>query len=134
VACCGARASRIHPRRLNVNTILFPKLMSFFDRFRSSSNQSNSGGSTPGGSTPTDGASQVVRLRVNAGDEVEVPASEAQGKTIAQLFEQYADDLGIEPGRITRYVDSGTILSGTAPVTLGRTYRGAAATDEKGTN
>ena len=90
--------------------------MSFFDSFFSNNNNS---------------VKTVVVLTAGT-ERVEVPADIAQGKTVAQLFAQYAEQLGIDAERINRYVDAGRIISEGAPVEIGREYSGAVSGESKG--
>lgn len=90
--------------------------MSLFDAFFSGNNSNT--------------ADHVV---LNAGtEEVKVPANEAQGKTLQQLFAQYAEQLGIDVERINRFVDAGRVVPGTTQVQLGRVYSGAVNSESKG--
>jgi hypothetical protein len=92
--------------------------MSFFDNFFSSNSNS---------STNT---SMVV---LTAGTErVEIPASNAQGKTVSQLFAEYGEELGIDTDRINRYVDAGRIVTADTPVEAGRQYSGNTTAESKG--
>lgn len=94
--------------------------MSFFDSFFNNSNSN---------STDT---SMVV---LTAGTErVEIPASDAQGKTVSQLFQQYGEQLGVDTDRINRYVDAGRIVTADTPVEPGRSYSGNTTAESKGLN
>ena len=90
--------------------------MSFFDSFFNNSSNNT--------------AEEVI---LSAGTEkVTVPATEAKGKTIGQLFAQYASVLGIDADRINRFVDAGRIVSENTPVEIGHSYSGAVSGESKG--
>jgi hypothetical protein len=76
-------------------------------------------------------AEQTVILQVNS-EEVEVSATEAEGKTIAQLFSQFAAALGIDGDRPARYVDAGQQIPGTTKAKAGRVYSAAVTCESKG--
>lgn len=70
---------------------------------------------------------------LTAGTErVEIPASDVRGKTIAQLFAMYGEQLGVDTDRINRYVDAGRIVTGDTPVEPGRQYSGNTTAESKG--
>ncbi len=92
--------------------------MSFLDAFFSNQNNSNTN-------------KEVVILAAGT-EEVQVPASEAQGKTVQQLFQQYSEELGIDENRVNRFVDAGRIIDGTATVQVGHKYSGSTNSDTKG--
>jgi hypothetical protein len=72
-----------------------------------------------------------VEICYNA-ESVKVPAEAAAGKTLRSLYEQFADVLGIDPGRISSVFNQGRIVDlNTAPV-AGNSYRANATSEEKG--
>ena len=73
---------------------------------------------------------QPIVLAMNA-EQVEVSAAEAVGKTIAQLFSEFASNLG-DTDRINRYVDDGAVVAGTTEAVPGHCYRGAVTSESKG--
>jgi hypothetical protein len=91
--------------------------MSFFDTFFSGQNNS------------TD--KEVIILAAGT-EEIQIPASEAQGKTVQQLFQEHSEELGVDAERINRFVDAGRIIDGTASVQSGRKYSGSTNSDTKG--
>jgi hypothetical protein len=91
--------------------------MSFFDAFFSGQNSS------------TD--KEVVILAAGT-EEVIIPASEAEGKTVQQLFQEHSEQLGIDEERVNRFVDAGRIIDGTATVQSGHKYSGSTNSDTKG--
>jgi uncharacterized membrane protein len=92
--------------------------MSFFDSFFNSNNNSTTNNDL---------------IVLTAGTErVEVFASDAKGKTVAQLFQENADALGIDADRINRYVDAGRIVTSDTPVEAGRQYSGNTTAESKG--
>lgn len=77
-----------------------------------------------------DSSEQSVVLAMNA-EQVEVSAAEAVGKTIAQLFSEFASNLG-DTSRINRYVDDGAVVDGSTVAAPGHLYRGAVTSESKG--
>lgn len=75
-------------------------------------------------------APQVIELVLNE-ESVTVPLAEAAGRTIEQLFGDYADELG-DVDRVSRYVAAGRIVNGTDIPEAGVIYRGAIASESKG--
>lgn len=73
---------------------------------------------------------QDIQLIVND-ETVTVPAAEAAGLTVAQLFRQFADSI-CDTGRINRYISLGRIVDGTAKAEAGVVYSGAIASESKG--
>jgi len=76
------------------------------------------------------GESQVIRLLIND-ESVEVSMAEAQGKTVSELFQQFAGSIA-DVSRINRYVAQGRIVAGSTPVEAGTVYSGAVASESKG--
>lgn len=81
---------------------------------------------------PESNAAQDIQLVVNA-ETVTVPAAEAQGLTVAELFSRFASSL-CDVSRINRYVSTGRIVSGTAVAEAGTVYSAAIASEAKGSN
>jgi len=81
-------------------------------------------------SKPDASAGQDIVLIVNE-DQVSVPASEATGLTVAQLFNKFASTL-CDTNRINRYINQGRIVQGTAPALEGTIYSAAIASESKG--
>ena len=73
---------------------------------------------------------QDIELLINE-ETVTVPAAEAAGKTISQLFNQFAAGL-CDVSRINRFVAEGRIVDGSAKAEAGTIYRGAIASESKG--
>lgn len=71
-----------------------------------------------------------VILQLNE-EQITIDPSDAEGKSVAELFDQYADDLG-DTDRINRFVAAGQIVNGDTVVTLGTVYRGAITSETKG--
>ena len=78
----------------------------------------------------TSSDNQPVILQLNE-EQVQIPADEAKGKTVEQLFDQYADDLG-DTTRINRYVNAGRVVPGDTVVQSGTVYRAAITSEGKG--
>lgn len=72
-----------------------------------------------------------IVLQLNE-ESITIPASEAEGKTVSQLFEEYASDLGGDIDRVSRFVAAGQIVSQDTVVQLGTIYRGAITSESKG--
>lgn len=81
---------------------------------------------------PESNAAQDIQLVVNA-ETVTVPAAEAQGLTVAELFSRFASNL-CDVSRINRYVSTGRIVAGTAAAEAGTVYSAAIASEAKGSN
>jgi hypothetical protein len=84
-------------------------------------------------STSTTAASterKPVILQLNE-EQITISAIDAEGKSVAELFSQYADDLG-DTDRINRFVAAGQIVNGDTVVELGTVYRGAITSETKG--
>lgn len=78
----------------------------------------------------TSNTPQVVELQLNE-ERVTVPMTEAEGKTIAQLFASYSGDLG-DISRISRFVAAGRIVDADSTPEAGVVYRGAISSESKG--
>lgn len=100
-------------------------MSSFFDFFRNS--QSNQ----PAPSDATTSSEPVV-LFVTPGNEVTIPADEARNSTLGELFQRYAEVLGIDPEQVSRYSDAGRIVERTALPVPGRIYQASANSFTKG--
>ena len=72
-----------------------------------------------------------VVLQLNE-EQITIPATEAAGKSIGQLFQEHSDQLGGDASRISRYVAAGQIISQDTVVQLGTIYRGAVLSESKG--
>lgn len=72
----------------------------------------------------------VIQLALNE-EIVTVPAEQAKGKTISELFTLFASQLG-DTSRINRYVAAGRIVDATATPEPGTIYRGAVGSESKG--
>lgn len=84
-------------------------------------------------SNTTDAASterKPVILQINE-ESITIPPADAEGKSIAELFNQYAGELG-DVDRVNRYVAAGQIVNGDTVVSLGTVYRGAITSETKG--
>lgn len=73
---------------------------------------------------------QDVQLLIND-ETITVPATEAQGLTVTELFRRFAS-AACDVGRINRFVAQGRIVSGTSIVEAGTIYSGAIASESKG--
>lgn len=84
--------------------------------------------------TDSDNGGTVERkpivLQLNE-EQITVPASEAEGRTVGELFDEYASELG-DTDRISRFVAAGQIISQDTVVQLGTVYRGAITSESKG--
>lgn len=81
-------------------------------------------------SADNDATPQVVILQLNS-EQVTVPASEINGRSIQQLFDDYSEDLG-DTDRIGRYVTAGRVVSDDTIAQPGAVYRGAISSEQKG--
>jgi hypothetical protein len=79
----------------------------------------------------TQDASAPVTLVVNE-ETYSVSPDNYRGKTVAQLFSQYGENLGVDPARINRYVINNEIVPGETTVRPGETVRGAVTSENKG--
>jgi hypothetical protein len=66
-------------------------------------------------------------------DAMTISAEDAEGMTIADLFQQHGDDLG-DVDRINRFVAAGQIVDANSKVVLGTVYRGSVTSESKGAN
>lgn len=73
---------------------------------------------------------QDIQLLVNE-ETVTVSAAEAAGKTVSELFQQFAAGI-CDVSRINRFVAEGRVVCGSATVEAGTIYRGAIASESKG--
>ena len=83
-------------------------------------------------SAPSDNTAQEIQLIVND-ETVTVPAAEANGLTVAELFSRFASSV-CDVARINRYVSLGRIIDGSAKAEAGVVYSGAIASESKGSN
>lgn len=81
-------------------------------------------------SRPGSSDEQDVQILVND-ETVTVPAAEARGLTVAELFSRFASSV-CDVTRINRYVAQGRIVAGSATVEAGTIYSGAIASESKG--
>lgn len=75
--------------------------------------------------------SAPVVIMMNA-ESYNVPAENARGKTISQLFAEYGVNVGADPARVTNYTLNGEIWPGETPVRPGETWRGSVNSEGKG--
>ena len=81
-------------------------------------------------SNNNDSVNEVIQLIIN--DEViDVPATEASGLTVAEVFTRYAAN-ACDVRRINRYVAQGRIVGGNTPAVSGTVYSGAITSESKG--
>ena len=80
--------------------------------------------------TNNNGGAQDIQLIVNS-ETVTVPAAEAEGMTVKQVFSRFASSL-CDTDRINRYVSTGRIVDGESIVQAGTVYSGAVASESKG--
>ena len=73
----------------------------------------------------------VVILQFNAAS-VTVPASEIEGRSIEQLFEDYAEDLDDADIDGVTFMKAGQVVNGSAGVKPGTVYRACVTSDTKG--
>jgi hypothetical protein len=81
-------------------------------------------------SKPSTDAALEIQLIVND-ETVSVPADEAKGMTVSELFATFADGI-CDVTRINRYVSLGRIVPGTANAEAGTVYSGAITSEAKG--
>ena len=99
--------------------------MSFFDLF--SADESNA----PSPAAQLD-ATNSVEIFAGASPRVRIPAAEAAGRPLSQLFAANAGRLGVDASRITRFTDAGQIRNGSDLAEVGRSYQGAVNAETKG--
>lgn len=75
--------------------------------------------------------SAPVTLMVNEESKI-VPYVNAQGKSVSQLFAEYASDLGVDASRLETYIIANEKVPGTQVVRPGETYRGAVTATKHG--
>jgi hypothetical protein len=73
----------------------------------------------------------LVILQYNAAS-VTVPAAEAEGRTIQELFEEYAEDLDDADISGSTFMKAGQVVNGSAEVKPGTVYRACVTSDTKG--
>ena len=66
-------------------------------------------------------------------DAMTISAEDAEGMTIADLFQEHGNDLG-DVDRINRFVAAGQIVDANSKVVLGTVYRGSVTSESKGSN
>ena len=79
---------------------------------------------------PSGSEGQDIQILVND-ETVTIPAAEAQGLTVAELFSRFASSV-CDVNRINRFVAQGRIVAGTTAVEAGTIYSGAIASESKG--
>ena len=87
-------------------------------------------GATSNNTTATSTERKPVILQLNE-EQITISPADAEGKSVAELFSQYADDLG-DTSRINRFVAAGQIVGSDTIVELGTVYRGAITSETKG--
>jgi hypothetical protein len=87
---------------------------------------------SPAPNEPTKGDdNSVVILQYNAAS-VTIPAADAEGKTVEQLFEEYEDELdGADTSEAT-FMKSGQVVESDSTVKAGTVYRACITSDTKG--
>ena len=81
-------------------------------------------------SKPDASVGQDIQLIVND-ESITVPAAEAKGMTVADVFARFASTLG-DISRVNRYVSCGRVVAGTSAVEEGTIYSAAIASESKG--
>jgi len=81
-------------------------------------------------SNDNNGANQDIQLIVNS-ETITVPAAEAAGLTVRDLFTRFADGVA-DVARINRFVNAGSIIDGSTLAVPGTVYSGAIASEAKG--
>ena len=79
---------------------------------------------------PESNDGQKVQLIVNE-EVIEIPAAEAQGLTVRQLFDKFASNV-CDTSRINRFINAGRIVAGTSNVEAGCVYSGTVSSESKG--
>jgi len=100
--------------------------MSFFDRLRNAAANANTS-STPDSGTP----SQTITLIGNANARVVISAEEAGGRSLEELREIYASELGLTTTNLAWKFEGNTITGDAIP-TPGSVYRAYTSATEKG--
>jgi hypothetical protein len=72
-----------------------------------------------------------VTLVVNE-ESYRVPANNARGKSVSQLFAEYSSVMGVDATRIKTYVLNNESVPGETVIRPGETVRGAITSEEKG--
>ena len=72
-----------------------------------------------------------VTLVVNE-ESYRVPANNARGKSVSQLFAEYGSVMGTDTSRITSYILNNEVVPGETVIRPGETVRGAITSEEKG--
>ena len=81
--------------------------------------------------TNNDDDNSVVILQYNAAS-VTVRASEIGGRSVEQLFEDYAEDLDDADISSSTFMKAGQVINGNAEVKPGTVYRACVTSDTKG--
>jgi len=90
----------------------------------------NFGTKTTAATTETN--TRPIILQFNE-EEITVSAQDAAGKTVGELFEEFASDLG-DVDRVNRYVAAGQVISASTGAAPGTVYRAAITSESKGIN
>lgn len=104
--------------------------MSIFDRLRNLNNNSgaNNDPNTPDAAT----AEQIIVLTGNNSSQVTVNLAEYQGQSLAQIAEDFSDELGIDEAASTVWKSLGNVVSADAIPAPGGIYRLNVASEGKG--
>ena len=73
---------------------------------------------------------QDIQLNVNS-ESLTVPAAEARGLTVRELFVRFAADIA-DVKRINRFINSGDIVDGSDLAKPGTVYSGSITSESKG--
>jgi hypothetical protein len=74
----------------------------------------------------------VVGVRVNAGEIIYLQPAQYEGKSIAQLFADNANDLGISSAQVNKFISNGNPVAGGDAPQPGAIYQGATSSMQKG--
>ena len=81
-------------------------------------------------SATNNNGAQDIQLIVND-ETVTVPAAEAAGLSVAELFNRFANSI-CDTNRINRFISLGRIVDGSTKAEAGVVYSGAIASESKG--
>lgn len=101
--------------------------MSFFDRLRNAAANANTSSTSDQSGTP----SQTITLIGNANARVVISAQEAGGRSLEELREIYAGELGLTTTNLAWKFEGNTITGDVVP-TPGSVYRAYTSATEKG--
>lgn len=88
----------------------------------------NFGSKTTAATTETNNLPIILQLNE---EEITVSAADAAGKTVGELFAEYAENLG-DVDRVNRYVSAGQVISASTDAAPGTVYRAAITSEQKG--